>query len=126
MSNMQRQSGFTLIELVVVIVILGILAAVAVPRFVNLEDEAAQASVEAIAGNLESAASINFAKSKANKTEKYYFSDNASSGGTCDKSDFNDVLQSNLPTNATLEGTYYDNCTVYYEGASQDFGIPSP
>ncbi len=51
---MKRQSGFTLIELVVVIVILGILAAVAVPKFVDLADEAREASVEGIAGGLRS------------------------------------------------------------------------
>ena len=37
---MKNQSGFTLIELVIVIVLLGVLSAIAVPRFVNLEDDA--------------------------------------------------------------------------------------
>jgi len=52
------QRGFTLIELVVVIVILGILAAFAVPRFMGLEDQARVAAVNAMAGSLRSAATM--------------------------------------------------------------------
>jgi len=53
-----NQRGFTLIELVVVIVILGILAAFAVPRFMGLETQARVAAVKAIAGSMESADSM--------------------------------------------------------------------
>jgi MSHA pilin protein MshA len=48
----KNQHGFTLIELVVVIVILGILAAFAVPRFMGMEAEARAATVKNMAGNL--------------------------------------------------------------------------
>ncbi|MDZ7788262.1 MAG: type II secretion system protein [Halofilum sp. (in: g-proteobacteria)] len=50
-----KQQGFTLIELVAVIVILGALAVVALPRFINLQDEAEQAAAEGVAGSASSA-----------------------------------------------------------------------
>ena len=53
-----KHSGFTLIELVIVVVILGILAAAALPRFSDLSTDARISAVNGLAGSLRSAASI--------------------------------------------------------------------
>ncbi|WP_309474433.1 type II secretion system protein [Vibrio diabolicus] len=59
---MKRQGGFTLIELVVVIVILGILAVTAAPRFLNLQDDARNSALEGLKGAIAGAAGITYGK----------------------------------------------------------------
>ncbi|CAM3018401.1 type II secretion system protein [Vibrio rarus] len=59
---MKKQGGFTLIELVVVIVILGILAVTAAPRFLNLQSDARASSLEGLKGAMAGASSIVYGK----------------------------------------------------------------
>ncbi|WP_434997585.1 type II secretion system protein [Vibrio scophthalmi] len=66
---MKRQGGFTLIELVVVIVILGILAVTAAPRFLNLQDDAREASLQGLKGAIDGAAGIVFGKAAIDGVE---------------------------------------------------------
>ncbi|QFI36476.1 type II secretion system protein [Moritella marina ATCC 15381] len=61
-SHHAKSKGFTLIELVIVIIVLGVLAATAVPKFINLRADSKAATLEAIRGSMESAMQLVYAK----------------------------------------------------------------
>ena len=102
---MKQQSGFTLIELVVVIVLLGILGAAATAKFQDLSTEARIAAVQGVAGEYSSGAAINYGKRAASGTSDV------------DLTDCADNAQANsLVSSSNIFGTKYtltaiSNCT---------------
>lgn len=66
---MKRQSGFTLIELIIVIVILGILAVTAAPQFFNFGSDARESTVRGLEGSVKSAADLVYARAAINGIE---------------------------------------------------------
>ncbi|WP_282446662.1 type II secretion system protein [Shewanella sp. 1CM18E] len=67
---MQKQNGFTLIELVVVIIILGILAVTAAPKFINLQGDARASTLQGLKGSIQGANSLVFSKAAIASKEK--------------------------------------------------------
>lgn len=82
---MRNNKGFTLIELVVVIVILGILAATAAPKFMDLQKDAKTSAIHGLQGAVKSAANMTYAKSIIQGSDK--IEDYGGTDKTCDKAD---------------------------------------
>lgn len=65
---LKKQAGFTLIELIIVIVILGVLSVVAIPKYISLSADANQAATNGVAAALASGSIVNYAARKANSS----------------------------------------------------------
>lgn len=90
---MQKQYGFTLIEMVIVIIIVGILAVVAIPKFIDLSTDARAAALASVAGALNSANAVNYAGRKTNSSY---------GNAVADCTDVATSLQGGLPTGYTI------------------------
>ncbi len=109
-----KQTGFTLIELVIVIVVLGILAVAAVPKYIDIVAEARQSATDGVAGSLASASSTNYAIRNGYTTKGV-------SIGNC--ADLANALAGGIPTGYTITSTAVTNgatatCTLTGPGTT--------
>ncbi len=126
---MKRQGGFTLIEMIVVIVILGILAVTAAPKFLSLEKEAKAGTLKGVEAAIVSAASMAHGVLLLNPTTDE-FTDihqypTADAGGIGKLVSVSDDLTVKALTDVGYVWSYSDTCYAGYQAPAEANAEPT-
>ena len=109
----KNQKGFTLIELMIVVVIIGILAAIAIPNFIAMQNRAKEGSTKANMHTLQLAA------------EDYGVQNDGVYSNTCDGTHIGNLLPGNFKNPFAAAGTAYEDRAVFAGNPTATSGIVS-